>query len=147
MPGQRPHSKITDLCQYHNWNSARKHKTNLCRTCLLKCAVTRLSPDNSSLLWSTQTGPVLLSGAHPSRQRVPNHLLLTNIQLPLSKESVHAVNVSHQFWVPKGEIDHVAFSCSSCQDLNQGCNKGNRQLYQGLPLSSSRRGCKATALS
>lgn len=44
-------------------------------------------------------------------------LLLTNSQLPLGKESVHAVNVSHQFRVPKGEINHVSLGGSSCQDL------------------------------
>lgn len=41
----------------------------------------------------------------------------SNSKFPFSKESVHAVNVSHQFWVPKGEINHISLSCSSCQYL------------------------------
>lgn len=46
-----------------------------------------------------------------------DYFLLTNSQFPFSKESMHAVNVSHQFWVPKGEINHISLSHSSCQYL------------------------------
>lgn len=85
----------------------------LCPSCLEPCfcffVPTVIHPDLASV--PTEWCTIHLD------TKCQEYLLLTNSEFPFSKENVHAVNVSHQFWVPKGEINHISLSCSSCQYL------------------------------